>query len=455
MTQTSRRQFLQTAAGVALTPYIFSSVQPVLAQAASDRFQVGCVGCGGMGWGDADVFSSIADVVAVCDVDSARLDAAANDGHIGRLKPEKFKDYRKMLDRNDIDVICISTTDHWHVKIAIEAMQAGKHVFCQKPLTLTVEEGQLIRNACKKYDKLVFQVGTQQRSEEGHHFLNAKILIQKGLLGDIKKMTCIIGSGSACEPIPVAPVPERLDWDMWLGQAPMTEFLGTAEMNDQGYPRNSRTHGVYRYWYEYSGGNITDWGAHHIDCAMWAIDQTGPGQGPVKFKPIVAEHPVPFEKGYPTVSNCFNTSTRFDIECTFENGVVMHVVSHGDNGILFEGTKGRIHVSRGRINGAPMEAIADKLGEWITEDDYTAAFNGKRREGHRQNFLTCVREGGLPISDAVSHVQAMNVCHLAAISARLNREVQYNPKTERTGDAESQAFLARERRAGYDIPNVG
>jgi len=454
MTRTSRRQFFQTAAGVALMPYLFSSVQPIAAQSASDRIKVGCVGCGGMGRGDAGVFSSIADVVAVCDVDSVRLDAAANDGHIGRLKPEKFKDYRNMLDRKDIEVISISTTDHWHVKIAIEAMQAGKHVFCQKPLTLTIEEGQLIRNACKKFDKLAFQVGTQQRSEEGRHFLNAKILIQKGLLGDVQKITCYIGGSPSSGPIPVAPVPERLDWDMWLGQAPMTEYLASAETNDGGNPRNSRTHGVFRYWYEYSGGTMTDWGAHHVDCAMWAIGQTGPGQGPVKFKPIVAEHPVPFEKGYPTVSNRYNTSTRFDIECTFENGVIMNIVSHGDNGILFEGTKGRIHVSRGHINGAPMEAIADKLREWITEEDYTAAFNGKRREGHRQNFLTCVREGGLPISDAVSHVQAMNVCHLAAISARLNREVSYDPKTEKTGDAESQTFLARERRKGYDIPNV-
>jgi len=455
MTQTSRRQFLQTAAGVALTPYFLSSTQPVVAQAANNRLKVGCVGFGGMGRGDAGVFSSIADVVAVCDVDSVRLDAAANDGHIGRLKPEKFKDYRKILDRKDIEVVSISTPDHWHVKIAIEAMQAGKHVFCQKPLTLTVEEGQLIRNACKKYDKLAFQVGTQQRSEEGRHFLNAKTLIQKGLIGDVQKMTCYIGGSPSSPAIPVAPVPERLDWDMWLGQAPKTEFLGSTQLNDEGFPRSSRVHGVFRYWYEYSGGTMTDWGAHHVDCAMWSIGQCGPGQGPVKFKPIVAEHPMPFEKGYPTENNRYNTSTRFDIECTFENGVVMHIMSHGDNGILFEGTKGRIHVSRGRINGAPMEEIRDKLGEWVTEEDYTASFNGKRREGHRQNFLTCVREGGLPISDAVSHVQAMNVCHLAAISARLGREVLYDPKTEKTGDAESQAFLARERRKEYDIPNVG
>jgi predicted dehydrogenase len=448
---TSRRQFLQAVAGTAFAPYFFSSVQPAAAQAPSDRIRVGCVGFGGMGRGDASVFSSIADVVAVCDVDSERLDAAASDGHIGRLKPDQFKDYRNILDRKDIDVVSISTVDHWHVKIAIEALQAGKHVFCQKPLTLTVEEGQLIRAACKKYDRQAFQVGTQQRAEEGLYFLNANILIKKGLLGDVKKIVCDIGGSPSCPPIPVALIPEVLDWDVWLGQAPMTEYLASAD------GRNRRSHGVFRYWYEYSGGTLTDWGAHHVDCSLWFLGQDRHGQGPVKFKPIVAEHPMPFEKGYPTENNRYNTSTKFDIECTFETGTTMNIVSHSEfgNGILLEGTKGRIHVSRGHLNGAPIERIKDEWDKWITEEDYVKAFHGKKREGHRQNFLTCVREGGLPISDAVSHVQAMNVCHVAAISARLNREVLYNPNLETTGDPESQTFLARERRKGYDIPNVG
>ena len=451
MYQTSRRQFLQAAAGAALTPYFLSSTQPVAAQSPSDRVRMGCIGFGGMGRGNASQFARLADVVVLCDVDSERLDNAANDPAIGRLKPDKVKDYRKILDRKDIDAICIATPDHWHVKIAIEALQSGKHVFCEKPLTLTVEEGQLIRKACKKYDKQAFQVGTQQRSGEGQHFLNAHILVQKGLIGDVKTIICDIGGGPACGPIPVAPIPEVLDWDMWLGQAPMTEYLSTP---DGGH---TRCHGVFRYWYEYSGGTLTDWGAHHVDSSMWIIGQTGPGQGPVKFKPITAEHPVPLKKGYPTEDNRFNTSTRFDIECTFESGVVMNVVSHSEfgNGILMEGTKGRIHISRGHLNGAPIEAIKDEWDKWITEEDYVKAFNGKKRAAHRQNFLACVREGGLPISDVFSHVQSLNVCHLAAISARLNREVRYDPKTETTGDSESQSFLARERRKGYDIPNVG
>jgi len=450
MFQTSRRQFLQAATGAALTPYFLSSAQPAVAQSPSDRLRMGCIGCGNRGRGVASQFSVIADVVALCDVDSQHLDNAANDGTLGRLKPDKVKDYRKILERKDIDAVCIATPDHWHVKIAIEALQSGKHVFCEKPLTLTVEEGQLIRAACKKYDKQAFQVGTQQRSETERHFLNAYILVQKGLLGDVQKILCDIGGSPSCGPIPVAPVPEALDWDMWLGQAPMTEYLASPE-------GHTRCHGVFRYWYEYSGGTLTDWGAHHVDSALWAVGQNGPGQGPVKFKPITAECPVPFKNGYPTENNRYNTSTRFDIECTFESGMVMNLVSHSEfgNGILMDGTKGRIHISRGHLNGAPIEAIKDEWDKWITEEDYVKAFNGKKREGHLRNFITCAKEGGLPISDAVSHVQAMNVCHLAAISARLNREVHYDPKTEKTGDSESQTFLVRERRKGYDIPNVG
>jgi predicted dehydrogenase len=453
MSRTTRRRFLRTAAGVALTPYFLSSVQPAAAQAPSDRLRMAGIGCGGQGRYDLYRFTNLVDLVALCDVDSVRLDSAANEETLGRLKPDTVKDYRKILDRNDIDAVCIATPDHWHVKIAIEALQAGKHVFCEKPLTLTVEEGQLIRAACKKYDKLAFQVGTQQRSEEGLHFLHAHILVQKGLIGDVKKIQCDIGGSPSCKPIPVAPVPENLDWDMWLGQAPMTEYLASAEENS----RNTRTHGVFRYWYEYSGGTMTDWGAHHVDCSLWAIGQNGPGQGPVKFKPIVAEHPMPFKNGYPTENNRYNTSTRFDIECTFESGTVMNIVSHSEfgNGILMEGTKGRIHISRGHLNGKPIEDIKDEWKQWVTPDDYMKAFNGKKREGHLQNFITCAKEGGLPISDVASHVQAMNVCHLAAISARLGREVHYDPKTEKAADTESQAFLTRERRKQYDISNVG
>jgi predicted dehydrogenase len=477
MSTNSRRDFLKQStlglAGVGITPYFLSGAQPAHAQAPSDRLRMGCIGVGGMGKGDASEFNSLVDIVAVCDVDTAHLEEAQNHSNIGRkdadgkkIKPEGYKDYRKILERNDIDVVSVVTVDHWHTKIAIEALMAGKHVFCQKPLTLTIEENQLIRAAAKKYGK-VFQVGTQQRSEK-ERFLTAILMVQKKLLGDIKHIVVHIDGSPTCPPIPDAEVPQKLDWEMWQGQTPLVKYIATQE---KGRAKNSRTHGEYRWWYEYSGGKFTDWGAHHIDIALWAIDQIGEGQGPIRFNPLIAEHPVPFKDGYPTETNRYNTSHKFDIECQFENGIVMNVVSHSPdgNGILFEGTKGKIHVSRGRIKGKPFEEIGGKLTERggsvsyrdmpelqkvLPEEDYVKLYKGKPHEGHKQNFIRSIREGGLPVSDVYSHLQTMNACHLCSIAARLGREVKWDPKTEKTGDPQSQSFLAREQRKGYEIPRV-
>ena len=464
MTRSTRREFLKQSAlgatGVAIVPYLFSSTQPVQAQEASDRLRMGCIGVGSMGRGDAGGFNGLVDIVAACDVDSSHLDIVQA-SNIGKRKDDgtldTCKDYRKILERKDIDVVSVVTPDHWHVKIAIEALQAGKHVFCQKPLTLTVEEGQLIRAACKKYDK-VFQVGTQQRSQRDQ-FALAALMIRKGMLGDIKNVICDVGGSPTCGPIPKAETPSELDFEMWLGQAPLVDYVATEELSYEGkngWPKNSRTHYEFRWWYEYSGGKFTDWGAHHVDCAMWAMDVLGPGQGPVRFKPIVAEHPVPYKNGYATENNRYNTSHNFNIECQFENGTTMYVASRSSdgNGILFEGTKGRIHVSRGRIVGKPFEDIKNNIRDTFSDEDFATLYNGNPFEGHKNNFIRCIKDGGLPVSDVFTHLQAMNVCHLSAITARLGREVAWNPLEEKTGDAESQAFIAREQRKGYEIPRV-
>jgi len=461
MSKSTRRDFLkQSAIAVATAgsiPYFLSSQQPVLAQQASDRLRMGCIGVGDMGRGDARDFNGLVDIVAVCDVDSLHMDMAQEDNNIGKkdAKLDTYKDYRKILERNDIDVVSIVTPDHWHIKICIEALQAGKHVFCQKPLTLTVEEGALIRAACKKSNR-IFQVGTQQRAQRDQ-FALATLMVRKGLLGKIEKVTCDIGGGSGCDPIPKAAVPETLDWEMWLGQAPLVDYLATPEVHDRrrkdAWPRNSRTHYEFRWWYEYSGGKFTDWGAHHVDCAMWALNLLEDGQGPAKFKPLIFDHPVPYKDGYPTESDRYNTSHNFDIECTFADGLVMNVVSNSrnGNGILFEGTEGRIHVNRERIRGGKFEEIKDRVKELFPEEEYSKLFNGKPFGWHKGNFIACIREGGLPVSDVYSHINAMNVCHLCAIAARLGREVVWDSKNEKTSDAQSQNFLAREQRKGYEI----
>ncbi|TWT83703.1 Inositol 2-dehydrogenase [Planctomycetes bacterium CA13] len=438
---TTRRNFLKTSAAVvgsfASTPYFTSAQRAFANESANDRPVIGCIGLGGMGRGDLGGHRRFGDVVALCDVDTRHLASAKK---INQGKGDEYTDYRELISRDDIDVISCVTPDHWHVKICIEALEAGKHVFCQKPLTLTLEENQLIRNACKKHENKVFFVGTQQRSDS-RKFLRAVNMVQKGLLGDIAKITVGIDGGSVGGPFKPADPPAELDWDFWLGQAPKVQYV------------KSRGHGNFRWWYEYSGGKFTDWGAHHIDIALWALGRNGDGTGPVSFDGSDAKHPVPFKDGYPTVDDCYNTAHDFAITCKFDDGIEMVVDSRSDNGLLFEGTKGRIFVNRQRISGKPIEENWDK-GKF-GPDDLSTLYKGKPYEGHKDNFYRCIREGGLPVSDVFTHVQTMNSCHLAAIAARLGREIKWDPKAETiVGDEQAASFFAREQRDGFEIPRV-
>ncbi len=455
--QQSRRAFIKstsalTAMGASL-PY-FSWTQKAFAnQEKNDRPNIGCIGVGSMGTGDARGHANFGDIVAVCDVDSVHMDRARNDPQIGKGKADAYEDYRKILDRDDIDVVSIVTCDHWHVKIAVEALEAGKHVFCQKPLTLTLEENQLIRNACNKYPDRVFTVGTQQRDAR-QLFLRAVNMVQKGLLGKIHTVTCSIGGGDVTDKDFVKQEPPKnLNWEMWLGQAPKVEYIP------------ERSHYQFRWWYEYSGGKFTDWGAHHIDIATWALGEDKLGGGPIEIDGTDAHHPVPFEHGNPTVDTRYNTANDYLVKCKYASGVTLNVTSGGNkeadadsprsvgNGILFEGDKGRIFVSRGKIAGKPIEENWDQ--DLYTDEDVTNLYKGKPHESHKNNFFRCVREGGLPVSDVFSHVQAMSTCHLAAIAARLNRVIQWDPKAEKiVGDDEAAGFFARQQRAGYEIHRV-
>jgi predicted dehydrogenase len=439
-----RRSFLKksaaAAAAASVTPYMPLTTKAFANQDKNDRPVIGCIGVGSMGSGDARGHSGFGDIVAVCDADSRRTEKAKDDKRIGKGKADAVEDYRKILDRKDIDVVSVVTPDHWHVKIAIEALQAGKHVFCQKPLTLTLEENQLIRNACKAYDKQVFLVGTQQRSDS-RRFLRAVNMVQKGLLGDIKKVTVGINGGPKGGPFPKVEPPKELNWDLWQGQAKAVDYI------------EKRCHYQFRWWYEYSGGKFTDWGAHHVDIATWAIEQDKEGMGPVRIDGSDSKHPVEFKDGYPTVDDAYNTSHDYAVNCTFDNGIEMVVTSRGDNGILFEGSKGRLFVNRGKITGKPIDENWDD-GKF-TEDDLSNLYKGKPHEGHKNNFYRCIREGGQTVSDVFTHVQAMNTCHLSAIAARLGREIRWDPKAEKiVGDEQAAAFFARPRREGFDIPKV-
>jgi predicted dehydrogenase len=386
-----------------------------------------------------------ADCAAVCDVDAGHAGKAREvaKGH-GNRDVAVHEDYRHVLDRDDIDVVTIVTPDHWHTRIAIDALRAGKDVYCEKPLTLTINEGKQIIKVLEETGR-VFQVGTQQRSEYDQRFLTAIALIRDGRIGEVQRVTCDIGGAPTCDPLPAVDPPKELNWEKWLGQAPLVDY---RERQIDERQKHTRAHYEFRWWYEYSGGKLTDWGAHHVDIAQWAIGQNGDGQGPTSIEGT-AEHPVPLKNGMPQLDDRYNTATKFDITVMFP-GVEMHIVSDSPdgNGILFEGTEGRFHVGRGRMKGRPVEDLASHP----LPDGAIAAVYGREPTSHMRNFFDCVNSRETPVSDVWSHHRALTTCHLANIAIRLGRRLQWDPQTQQiAGDSEANAWLGREQRRGYEI----
>jgi predicted dehydrogenase len=398
----------------------------------NDRPRVGCIGNGGMGKGDARAIKKYGDILAFCDVDRNHAEAARDDERIGGGKGDIYEDYRKLLDRNDIDVVTISTPDHWHTAIAIAALRAGKDVYCQKPLTLTIDEGKRLC-AVVRETKRVLQVGTQQRSEDRNRFLTAVALVREGRIGKVTRVTCAIGGAPSSKTLAKTSPPPELNWDMWLGQAPLVAYIP------------ERCHGNFRWWYEYSGGKMTDWGAHHVDIAQWAIGKEN--SGPTLIEVIAAAHPVPLRNGFTTVDDRYNTATSFQVRCFYDNGVELLIRDDTENGITFEGEQGEFFVSRGRLSGKPVDDLAK---DPIPEPVLIALRKGKRIDTHMGNFIECARDRAMPVSDVFSHHRNLTTCHLANIAIRLGRNLTWNPETEQiVGDDEANAMQHRVPRSGY------
>ncbi|MEM7477819.1 MAG: Gfo/Idh/MocA family oxidoreductase [Planctomycetota bacterium] len=447
----NRRNFLGTTSAVAAVGVFAGTKSVSLAQnSPNERPVFATIGLRNQGWAITSKSTKFADFAAFADVDSNVL-GAVNE----KLKQktgkaaEGYGDYRKVLERDDIDAVMIATPDHWHTKISVEAMLAGKDVYCEKPLTLTIDEGKLIEKVAKQTGR-VFQVGTMQRTESGKRFLQALAIIRAGRIGKIRKVTCGIGGATASPEIPAIDVPEGLDWDMWLGPAAKTDYRALPEIR-QGYgggvPLYTNCHYAWRNWYEYSGGQMNDWGAHHVDIATWALGATD--TGPNKITPVSYSLPVDYKAGYPTVSDQYNSPTKFEIRANMPGDIPLIITSAGDNGILFEGTGGRIFVNRGRLSGKPVEDLENNpLPEGAIEEVY----GGPVSENHTANWIAAMQVRKQPISDVWTHNRMLETCHLANIAIRLGRELKWDAeKREIVGDEEANAFLSRESRKGYEI----
>jgi predicted dehydrogenase len=449
--KTSRRSFLQGVAAAGVTIIVAPTAKRAFGfQSANDRPVFATIGLRNQGWEITQKSFKFADFAALADVDAKVLGENVEKVEKRQSKkPDAISDYRKVLDRKDIDAVMIATPDHWHTKIAVEAMYAGKDVYCEKPLTLTINEGKLIEKVVKDTGR-VFQVGTMQRTESEQRFLQAVALVKHGRIGTVKKVTCGIEGFESSPPIPEAPVPEGLDYDFWLGPAAKVAYRALPELRKGyggGVPLFSNGHYSFRMWHEYSGGKLTDWGAHHVDIACWAIGASD--TGPTKVTPVDYKLACDYKDGNPIQHDRYNIATEFTVRAEMPKEIEMIITSKGDNGILFEGTEGRFFVNRGKITGKPVEDLKENP---LPENAIEEIYGGKVSENHTANFIGAMKSRKQPISDVWSHNRMLEVCHLSNIAMRLGRELKWDAvKREIIGDDQANSFLARENREGFAI----
>lgn len=436
MTQSnSRRVFLQraaaTAAGTCLPGVASTAAKGVGTISGSDRPRLGVIGLRYQGSVIAREASAYGDIVALCDVDSNVL-AKAREDFGGQANT--FEDYRDLLDRQDVDAVLIGSPDHWHASMLIDACKAGKDAYCEKPLTLTVEEGRRIVSVVDE-TKRVVQVGTWQRSDS--RFRLAAEMVQAGRLGEIRKITVVLGKNELGGPFTPCDPPKHLNWDLWQGQTPDVPYI------------KERSHYTFRWWYEYSGGQMTDWGAHHIDIAQWALGEqmSGPRQ-------------VEGEATFPETCNGYNVAKSFRARFVYPSGVVLEVLDEGRNGLLIEGSNGRIFVNRGSLEGEPVEELAshplpsERFRLYGYDNSSRPPRSGKTQSiiNHMGNFFDCVVSRRTPISDVESQHRSATVCHLGNISMRLGRALEWDAEAEKiVGDEEASGMLRRPQRSGFEV----
>jgi predicted dehydrogenase len=441
--QISRRSFVKSsvaaAAAAGLPLWFFERQQALAANVAhgeetpapNDRPGLALIGCGGRGLGVALEAASHGDMRVVCDVDDRHAEQAVAQFKKRNMNPEKVHDFRKVMERDDIQIVINGTPDHWHTLVNLAAARARKDIYSEKPLTLTIDEGQRLVKAVRE-NKVVLQTGTQQRSDA--KFRLACELVRNKRIGRLQTIIVWLPAGLRAGPFQPSPVPAGLDWDFWQGQAPATEYV------------KERCHTTFRYFLEYSGGTITDWGAHHNDIAFWATGFKGPTEvsGKVLVQPISGGYTAPSEY---EVLFTYPDGVRHLIKTTKDDNIFGGVVNpQGQrNGIRFEGTDGWIWVRRGQIEASDDDLITTPLPAGA-ERLYVS-------NNHMRNFFDCVRTRQDPICDVETGHRSASECHLAQIALRLGRSLKWDADREQfigEGAREANAHLAREMRKPYD-----
>jgi predicted dehydrogenase len=446
-----RRTFFKTGAlavGAAGFPTIVPSTALGVGRrpAPSDRVTMAVIGTGNQGIGNmlGLLTDSRVQIVAVCDVN--RQSAGYWNGSIAGREPARqivnwhyatdmrsgrfagcdvYEDYREVLARQDIDTVMTALPDHWHGLTSVEAAIAGKDIYCEKPLSLTVAEGRAMSDAVQKYNR-VFQTGSQQRSAA--NFRQASELVRNGRLGRLH--TVRIGlpggqpdfgrSGHRRDP---EPVPEGFNYDLWLGPAPEAPYVP------------ARCHVNFRWIMDYSGGQVTDWGGHHPDIAQWALGMDD--SGPIVIRNARGVFP----------DGLWNTATEFYFEAVYENGVTMIISNEERMGITFQGEDGWIYVTRGNQEYSSPEIWNDPLP--------ADAVRLPVSENHFRNFIDCVISREEPVAPVEAAHRSISIAHLGNIAMLLGRDLRWNRVAERViDDEQANAMLSRPMRDPWRMPEI-
>lgn len=430
MNAMSRRSFMK-ASSTAAGAMALAQVAPLRARAADAPGRTvtfGFVGVGGMGTGNIERVLKLRDkgarIVAVCDVDRIVAAKAAKKVEAGQGAGAcaAVGDFREITRRKDIDAIVVSTPDHWHTLPALDAIRNGKDVFVEKPLTHSLREGQLLVAELRKHGR-VGQTGTMQRSDASFRYVAG--IIGEGKLGKIDRIEILIPAnnkyvGATWTP---EPPPEGLDYDFWLGPAPWAPYA------------RQRTHYQFRYIMDYAGGQTTNWGAHYIDIAQWALGMDG--SGPVEVSGF-GEFPS---------SGLFTAPTRVDFTATYASGVRMRIRTRTDGvydgNVKFYGANGWIDVSRSKLKASDDALL--KIGGG-------PAKGGDSGVAHMENFLACIRSRAKPVSDLAIGHRTTSICNLGNIAMQLRRPLKWDPAKEVfVGDAQANRMRSRAYRGPWAL----
>ena len=433
----NRRQFLRRSAkAAALSGLPFWFIEQNLDAADSkpptspnDKPGIALIGCGGQGRGDAKAAQKFGNLIAVCDVDRNHAESAAKELGATAI----YTDFRALLERQDIHAIINGTPDHWHTLINLAIFKAGKDVYSEKPLTLTIEEGWHLVEAARISHRIL-QTGSQQRSDP--RFRLACELVRNGRIGKLQHVISSLPEGPRRGPFQKAQVPPGLDWNFWQGQTAERDYVP------------ERCHSNFRYWLDYSGGTMTDWGAHHNDIVLWGLGLERSGPSTIHGRRLI--EPIP---------GGFDAPSAYQVDYTYANGVTHRCQSTSGNGpdgskrgesregeiphgVKFVGSDGWIFVTRGKIEASKPNLISEPLKNKKVEL-YAS-------DNHMGNFFDCIRSRRQPICEPEIGHRSVSVCHLGVIAIRLGRKLQWNPQTEQfVGDWEANSYLSRPQRKPF------